>query len=632
MSAATKHVDRPSRTASERLTTTAMLSKWVRAVAFAGVCLSWAPASGQQARERPFQPNILLFVLDDVGTDKLAMYGESESPSYALPPYCGPLSGPMPYPRTPNLEALAAGQFPGLAGGGIRFGRAYAAPICCSARACLMTGRYGVQNGLGVVDDGGSLRKRMNNAEVFLSELLRQGFSSPTSSESLRRYKSGAFGKWHLSALPVCDPVMASDFAHPILNGFSFFQGTQGNVGVAGSNPGDHYNWTKITSVPGATELTRYAVGSEELIGSFQFSGQCTAPGTLIQTTTYSEETYSASVTRADAVRWINGQTQPFFAYVCFNPPHFPNQVPPLTLLSSETAAGLQDPGNIGGPYCAGQLAGTLSTCGTSTCTETSGMIGKQKRFFYNAALEAVDTEIGNVLAQMDPEKRARTMVFVIGDNGTPDVAVEPLLHDPTHAKGELYELSVRVPMVVAGRLVPRGGHQSDALIHAVDLWSTLAEISGADPALAAPQLPLASVGFADLLRNPNASSARTEVFCQTFVQPGSYHATEAGPYEVGCAEGTVPGVYACMPRDVGQHGRSLSDGQYKLIVKLTAAGSEVTPSGMPDIEPTYMEELYDILADPDEVTDLAPLIPGDTMLASIRDQLRDRITQLSGL
>src|SRR5262245_16629952 len=450
------------------VTRTATLSQWARALAVAGLCLSWAPASGQQARVgqpvsrdlggpagRPFQPNILLFVLDDVGTDKLAMYGESDSEHYATRPYCGQLDGPLPYPRTPNLTALAHGQFPGLAGGGIRFERAYSAPICCSARACLMTGRYGVQNGLGVVDDGGQLRKRMSNTEVFLSELLKNGFPTPTSSMSLKRYKSGAFGKWHLSALPVCDPVMASDFQHPILNGFSIFQGTMGNVGVGGSNPGDHYNWTKVIAVPGATELARYTVGAEALIGDFQFSSECSEPGTLIQTTTHSEETYSASVTRMDAVNWINGQSQPFFAYVNFNPPHSPNQVPPLSLLSPETVAELQDPANPGGPYCPGQHAGTTSPCGPSTCTSPTSMTAKQKRIFYNAALEAVDTEIGNVLAQMSPEKLAKTMVFIIGDNGTPDAAVEPMLHDPTHAKGELYELSVRVPMIVAGKLVP---------------------------------------------------------------------------------------------------------------------------------------------------------------------------------
>jgi arylsulfatase len=604
---------------------------WARAAAVAAVAFAWAPASGQEAQRGEIQPNILLIVLDDVGTDKLEIYGESESPTYAQAPYCGMLTDPLPYPRTPNITALANGTFPGLAGGGIRFQRAYGAPVCCPARACIQTGRYGFRSGSGILEDGGALRKRLNNAEVLLPELLRKGFSNPTSPASLRRYRCGAFGKWHLTGLPVCDPVLASDFAHPVLNGFHVFQGTVGNVGTGSSNPGDHFNWTKATAVPGAIELTRYAVGSEELIEPFQFSSQCTVPGTKLQTTTYSEENFSASVTRADAVGWINAQRDPFFAYVAFNPPHFPNQVPPLTLLSPETQAELQDEGNAGGPYCAGQIAGTSSACGTSTCTDSTSFTANQKRIFYGAMLEAVDTEIGNLLAQMSPDKRARTMVFVIADNGTPATAVEPLLHDPDHAKGELYELGIRVPMIASGYLVPPGGHASDALVHAVDLWKTFAQISGASPALAAPQQTLDSVGFTHVLRDPGAASLRDELFCQTFVQPGAYFPTDWGPYKTGCTDRHVPGVYYCVPKNVGQHGRSLNDGQYKLILIQTTAGAEVAPPGTPDVQPLYDEELYDILADPGETTDLMPLIPGDPTLTAIRDQLRDRLTQLSG-
>jgi len=605
-------------------------SEWVRAALVAS-CLAWAPAAGQQARARVMQPNILLIVLDDVGTDKLELYGESDSPSYALAPWCGSLLDPLPYAKTPTLAALAAGQIPGLAGGGIRFDRAYGAPVCCPARACILTGRYGFRNGCGVTDDGGGLRKRMSNTEVLLPELLRRGFPVPTTASSLRRYQTAAFGKWHVTALPVCDPVLASDFAHPVLNGFQLFQGTMGNVGTAGSNPGDHYNWTKVTSILGSSELTRYAIGSENVIGPFQFSSQCAAPGTLLQTTTPSEDNFSASVTRADAVRWMNAQKEPFFAYVAFNAPHFPYQVPPFSLLSSATVAALQDPGNTGGPYCEGQTAATVGTCGSSTCTDPAEWGADQRRIFYGAMLESVDTEIGNLLAQLSRDKLARTMVFVVGDNGTPQNVVEPLLHDPDHAKGELYELSVRVPMIAAGYLVPSGGHTSSALVHSVDLWRTFAQISGASPALAAPLQPLDSLGFQDVLRDPSAPSARTEVFCQGFVQPGPYFPTDWGPYKIGCADPHVPGVWSCVPKNVGLHGRSLSDGQYKLILMQTSAGSEVLPPGSQDVQPVYTEELYDILADPEETTDLSPQIPGNPSLAAIRDQLRSRITQLSG-
>jgi hypothetical protein len=378
-----------------------------------------------------------------------------------------------------------------------------------------------------------------------------------------------------------------------------------------------------VTAVPGFTELTRYEVGDEYLIEPFQFSTQCSVAGTRIEVVGHTEETFTASVNRRDAVEWINAQMGPFFAYVNFNPPHFPYQVPPLALLSQATRNELANAANCAGPYCAGQEAGEVSPCGTDTCGDFTGCLETQEKLFYNVMLEAIDTEIGNLLAQMSPAKRANTIVFLVADNGTPAVAIEEALHDPDHGKGQLYELGVRVPMIAAGYLIPVGAHVSQALVHGVDLWRTVAQVSGASETLAAPLQPLDSVGFKHVLRNPDAPGLRDEIFCQTFVQPG--------PYELDCADPQVPGVFACVPQNVGPHGRSACDGQYKLLLIQTTAGGEVAPVGSEDLRPEYVEELYDILADPAETNDLMPLVPGDPTLAAIRDGLRARLTALSG-
>lgn len=608
-----------------------MKSVLTRALLLATCALSWVPVAAQQAGGRRLQPNILLIVLDDLGTDKLRLYHESDSSTWAARPYCGTLLDPLAYPHTPNLDQLANGRFPGLPGGAVRFDRAYAAPLCTIARACIQTGRYGFRNGLGVVDDGGGLRKRMDNGELLISELLKDGFPVATSTSSLKRYTSGAFGKWHLTALPVCDPVMASDFTHAVDNGFDIFQGTMANVGTAGSNPGDHYNWTKVSATPNGTELIRYQVGATPMVGPFQFSAACTTPGTLLQTTSFSPETWSASVTRADAVEWINSTSGPFFAYVAFNAPHFPYQVPPLELLSPETLDVLMDPANCGGPFCAGQVSGTSSPCGTSPCGDFSGCQSMQQRVFFNAMAEAVDTEIGNLLSQMDPAKLSNTIVLVIGDNGTPGAVVEPLLHDPLHGKGDMFELGVRVPLIAAGHPIPGGAYASQALVHAVDLWRTVAQLAGAKESMVTPLGPLDSISFRKVLMHPSMLSPRDEIFCQAFVRPGAYVASEAGPYGLDCSDPLIPGVYFSEPKVVGLHGRSLCDGQYKLIVEKLTDGVEVLPAGTPDIPPTYEEQMYDILADPEETNDLVPQLSGNPTLQAIRDQLRARMTQLSG-
>jgi arylsulfatase A-like enzyme len=188
----------------------------------------------------------------------------------------------------------------------------------------------------------------------------------------------------------------------------------------------------------------------------------------------------------------------------------------------------------------------------------------------------------------------------------------------------------VHVPLIVAGATIPHGAHQTGALVHAVDLWRTVADLTGASEARANP-LPLDSISFRNQLANPGAPSARTEIFCQGFANPGAYRPTSVGPYEADCQDTSAPAVFNWMPQNLGSHGRSLNDGHYKLIVVQTVAGQDGQPAGSPDTPPQYQEELYDLLLDPEELTDLMPQVAGNPTLAAIHDQLRARITQISG-
>lgn len=38
----------------------------------------------------------------------------------------------------------------------------------------------------------------------------------------------------------------------------------------------------------------------------------------------------------------------------------------------------------------------------------------------FDAMIEAADRELGRLLAAMDPEVRGRTLIAVVGDNGSP--------------------------------------------------------------------------------------------------------------------------------------------------------------------------------------------------------------------
>ena len=76
--------------------------------------------------------------------------------------------------RTPALDALAKE--------GVLFRNTFAnSPVCCPARAILLTGRYAHANGM-VAND-----LRLRESEVTVAELLRE-----------QGYRTGFIGKWHL--------------------------------------------------------------------------------------------------------------------------------------------------------------------------------------------------------------------------------------------------------------------------------------------------------------------------------------------------------------------------------------------------------------------------------------------------
>src|SRR6185436_19254771 len=96
---------------------------------------------------------------------------------------------------------------------------------------------------------------------------------------------------------------------------------------------------------------------------------------------------WSADVVRSDVTAWIKARsTDPFFAYVAFNPPHRNFQVPAFQtqdgreLLSQETRT------ELGSAQPGDQPANA-----------------QQRELFYRAALEAVDSEIGYLLDDIGP-------------------------------------------------------------------------------------------------------------------------------------------------------------------------------------------------------------------------------------
>ncbi len=144
---------------------------------------------------------------------------------------------------------------------------------------------------------------------------------------------------------------------------------------------------------------------------------------------------------------------RPFFLTLSYNAPHQTNlgyQQPPLSLLSATTRA---------------SAAEVISP-----------------RAHYDQMIEALDHELGRVLATVD---LATTTVIFMGDNGTPGaVGRAPY----TGFKSSPYQGGINVPLVIAGEAVagpvPR---VEKRMAQDVDLFATILDLAGIDLAATVP-------------------------------------------------------------------------------------------------------------------------------------------------
>ncbi len=157
------------------------------------------------------QPNILLVIADDYGTDSCSLYNTNSKAS--LPP-------------TPRISSLYTN--------GVLFRNAYAYPSCSATRAALLTGRYGFRTGWGLAIDETSTTVLLGN-ESTLPKIF--------SANPQLGYRDASIGKWHLGFKPT-DPN--------VLGGWSHFSGAL-SYGVE-----SYFRWQKV--VDGVTSTsTQYA-------------------------------------------------------------------------------------------------------------------------------------------------------------------------------------------------------------------------------------------------------------------------------------------------------------------------------------------------------------------------------------
>jgi arylsulfatase B len=171
---------------------------------------------------------------------------------------------------------------------------------------------------------------------------------------------------------------------------------------------------------------------------------------------------------------------RPYFIWLAFSAPHAPYQKPPNNL---HTRDGLP-------------------------------AVGAPKRAYYEAMIEAMDTEIGRLLKAVDLKT---TTVIFLGDNGTPnEVTAKP--YNPDHAKLRVYEQGVRVPLIIAGAGVGQPGRTVDRIVNSVDLYPTILNLAGIDPAAVVPSgVKLDGVSLMPYIQSGVGGPLRTSIYADKF-------------------------------------------------------------------------------------------------------------------
>jgi arylsulfatase A-like enzyme len=422
------------------------------------------PACTQEAPVAARPPNILLIIGDDMGVETLASFGVGSEA-----------------PATPNLDQLAAS--------GLRFNNFWSQPVCSPTRATLITGRYGFRTGVGRPTGDGNLAGPMPATPPKPPGAHREGRGGPPGAGGARgngaNRGGGAAGQGANPGLGSKEFTLPKAFAaHPELG---YATAAIGKWHLADRNNG----WEKHPNLVGFDYFAGLVRGFPE--GYFAWIKDVN--GEL-----FGKTGYAATDKVDDAIHWIDEHgEQPWFLWLAFNLPHAPLHLPPENLWVTDHAD--MDP-------------------------QADPDAAPRKHF--TAMMETLDTEIGRLLASLEPSERANTYVIFMGDNGsTRQTVTAPFA--PNHAKGTIYEGGVNVPLIVTGPSVARN-RASDALVNSTDLFATIMELATIDPATTIPKdVVVDSVSFLPLLSAPETPSRRDWLYADVFsVDQGIEHGNYA--------------------------------------------------------------------------------------------------------
>jgi arylsulfatase A-like enzyme len=398
---------------------------------------------------------------------------------------------------TPNLDRLAEA--------GVRFNRYWSQPVCSPTRATMLTGRYGFRTGVGRPTGDGSVAGPMPSTPAAPAGSPREGG---------RGRGAGAATDPGSPGLRLDEFTLPKAFAAHRELGYA-------TAAIGKWHLADRANgWEKHPNLTGFDHFSGGLRGFPE--GYFAWVKDVN--GTLSGATGY-----GPSDQVDEATKWIRARgDQPWFLWFAFNLPHEPLHLPPRSLWVTDHSS-----------------------------LDPQADPNANPRPYFKAMLEAMDTEIGRLLASLDPATRANTYVVFMGDNGsTRGTVTAPFV--PTRAKGTVYEGGVNVPLIVTGPGVA-ANRASNALVNSADMFTTIVEMARLPRSAVPAGSAVDSVSFFPYLSQPDRTPIRQWIYADTF----------------GPAEGVQGGQYA------------IRNETHKLVVR---AGQE---------------EFFDVSKDPSEARNL---------------------------
>ena len=304
-----------------------------------------------------------------------------------------------PYIKTPHLDALKKES--------ASMSNFYVSPVCTPTRASLMTGKFSMRTGVYDTFNGGAL---MNGNETTIAEVLKaQG------------YATGIFGKWHLGP------------AYPLRPSDQGFDESLVHRGGGIGQPGDPANYYRRDSA----YFNPFLYQNNQLVPS---SGYCT------------------DVFTNAALDFISAQKEkPFFAYLAYNAPHDPLQLPKEYY---DRYKDLDFPQNDSSRE---QIKPEMSEREKEIARKVYGMITN------------IDDNIGRIMAKLKEEGILdNTIVIFMSDNGPRGGRYNAGLRAQ---KSSTYDGGVKVPCIIRYPKQIKPGSEVDAITAHIDIVPTLLDM-----------------------------------------------------------------------------------------------------------------------------------------------------------